>query len=351
MAEPVELIVGGERFVGFEGATITQVFDEALTPASFTVEYSPRVAEELEPVLIEAGDAVTLRVGDEDLVRGFVDDDVLAYDARSASFQAVGRSMVGDLLDCSAIHRSRRFRDQTIFEIATALVFDYDLTIQDRANDRTPIERFAIQEGESIAECLQRAARLRGVVLQDLAGDLVITRTGTERTSTVLERGRNVLSGQRRRSWRSRFSHYHFKGQTRATDDRYGLDAAQIGHEIEDREITRTRRLSVVAHADRREDLGRRAVLERNVRAGKSQSLSYEVSGWFTDEGELWRPNTLVRVVDSWFRVEAELLVQGVTLAYSTKPAQYRTQLELVRPETFAELEEFPTRRRGARWR
>lgn len=350
MADPIELLIGAERFVGFAGATVTQAFDEALSPTSFTLAYSPRVAEQIEAVLIEAGDAATLRVGDEDLVRGFVDDDVLSYTAQAAVFQAVGRSMVGDLLDCSAIHRSRRFRDQTIFEIAMALLADYDLTIQDRANDLTPIERFAIQEGESIADCLQRAARLRGVVLQDVAGDLVITRTGRERTSTVLERGRNVLTGQRRRSWRNRFSHYHFKGQTRTTDDLYGLAAAQIGHEIEDREITRTRRLSVVAHADRREDLGRRAVLERNVRAGKSQTLSYEVSGWFTDEGRLWRPNTLVRVLDPWFQVDAELLVQAVTLAYSTKPAQYRTQIELIRPETFAELD-FPTRQRGGRWR
>lgn len=351
MAEPVELLINGERFEGFEGGSVTQALDAALVATTFTLEYSPRVAPELERVRIEAGDEVTLRVGDENLVRGYVVDDFLAYDARSSTFQVSGASRLIDAVECSAIHRARRFRDQALFELAEALLEDYPISIVDVAGDAAaePIARFALQEGESIVEALTRAARLRGVLLQDVAGDLVITRTGSETTRTVISRARNVLTGSRRRSWRERFSEYHFRGQTRTSDDVNGLDAAQIGQVIEDLEVTRVRRLAVTAHGDRRGDMGRRAILERNVRAGRSEQLSYELAGWMTEEGRLWRPNTRVRVVDDWLEVEAELLVGRVTHAFQARPGRYRTSLELVRPETFAEVD-FPRRGRGQRW-
>jgi len=352
VAESVQLILNGEAFEGFESGTVTQALDAALVATTFTLGYAPRVAPELERVRIEAGDEVTLRVGDEDLVTGYVDDDAMSYDARSSQLQVAGRSRVADVLDCSAIHRARRFRDQTVFELAQALLRDYPITVIDAGGDATalPIERFALQDGESIAEALTRAARLRGVFLQDVGGDLVITRVGGQSTRTIISRATNVLTATRRRSWRERFSEYQFRGQTRATDTVNGLQAAQIGHVIEDRAVTRLRRLRVSAHADRRGDMGRRAILERNVRAGRSERLSYELAGWTTEEGDLWRPNTKVRVVDDWLEVEAELLVERVTHAFAARPGRYRTALELVRPETFSEVEEFPRRGRGRRW-
>lgn len=348
MAEALELLINGERHSGFLSGSVTQTFGASLVATTFQVSYATRADAQAEPVVIEAGDAVTLRVGDEDLVRGWVVDESESYDSRERRYTVGGSSAVVDLLDCSAVHSSRRFRDQTLFEIATALVEGYDVRIHDRAASDERIARFAIQEGESIAEALGRAARLRGVVLADEAGDLVITRVGAERTETVLERGRNILEGERSRSGRERYSEYRFTGQTRADDDVNGLAAAQIGHTIGDRGVTRLRRLVVHAHTDRREDIGTRAQLERNMRAGRSEKLVYDVAGWRDDAGNLWRPNTRVRALDGWLRVDAELLITRA--AYTFDLRRYRTQLELTRPEAFSELE-YPIRPRGARWR
>lgn len=348
MAEALELVVDGVRHAGFQQGTVTQAFGASLTATTWQVSYATRDSEHAEPVIIEAGDPVVVRVGDEELVRGFVVDDGEDYDAAERRYTVSGSSALVDVLDCSAVHTSRRFRDQTLFEIARALVDGYDVRIDDRVLDDEPIARFALQDGESIAEALGRAARLRGVVLADHGGDLVITRVGAEHTDTVLERGRNVLTGERRRSWRERYSEYRFRGQTRADDDTNGLTAAQVGNTIEDRGVTRLRRLVVHAHTDRREDIGRRAQLERNMRAGRSERLVYEVAGWRNAEGNLWRPNTRVRVQDDWLGVDAELLITRVTHVFDAR--RYRTTLELTRPEAFAELE-YPIRPRGARWR
>lgn len=350
MAEVLELLVGGERFSGFRSGQVTQAFDSSLVATTWNVEYASRADERTDPIIIEAGDDVTLRVGDEDLVRGWVETSREAYDAAQDTYTVQGASRVGDLLDCSAVHPGRRFRDTTLFDLATALLDGYGVQIEDRrpwALEDEPIARFAIQEGESIADCLGRAARLRGVTLADVGGDLVLALVGQERTATVIERGVNVLRGERTYSWRQRYSEYRFRGQTRATDDLYGLDAAQIGQTVEDRGVTRLRRLVVHAHTDRREDIGRRAIYERNQRAGRSERLTYELPGWHCAEG-LWRPNVLVRVVDERLRVDAELLIVRVTHAFS--PNRYRTTLELTRPEAFYELK-YPIRARGAAWR
>lgn len=348
-APPLELRVGGERFAGFESGQVSQSFDAQLVASTFTIAYATRAGEDVDPVLIEAGDLVELLVGDERLFEGHVADDSLEYDATQQRFQVAGLSRLGDLIECSAFAPSRRFHDVTVFELAQRLLAGYHVEIDDRAVDNTRLSSFAIQEGESIADCLGRAARLRGLVLSDGAGRLVIGRVGAERTETVIDRRTNVLRGSRRRSWRQRFSEYRFTGQTRATDELYGLDAAQIGHQIEDREVTRLRRLSVVAHADRRTDIGRRAIFERNQRAGRSERLTYELAGWTNAEG-LWRPNVRVRVVDDWAHVEAELLVVRVIHQFSASPARYRTTVELTRPEAFDELD-YPLRGRGNRWR
>ncbi len=347
MAEPVELLIGGERFAGFRAGQVVQSFEAQLVATTFSLEYSARTSELLEPIVIEGGDEATLRVGGEDLVRGYVDTPSERYDASQVRYSVAGVSRVGDLLDCSAVARSRRFRDQTLFELARTVTRDYGVRIDDRVQADEAIGRIAIQEGETIADFLGRAARLRAVTLQDLGGDLVITRAGAERTATVLERGVNVLTGERTYSWRQRFSEYRFRGQTRATDELYGLSAAQIGQTVEDRGVRRRRVLVVHAHTGRREDLGRRAIIERNARAGRSERLVYEVAGWTNAEG-LWRPNVRVRVVDDWLRIDAELLIVRVTHAFALD--RYRTRLELTRPEAFSELD-YPLRPRGGRWR
>lgn len=348
MPEPIALIVDGQRHEGFERGVVRQVFSSSLTATTWQLTYSARPDERAEPILIEAGDPVTLRVGDEDLVRGFVVEEHTTYDAQRRELSVTGASAVQDAIDCSAVVRSRVLRDQTLFEIARALVAGYDIRIDDRVQDDTPIERFAVQEGESIADALGRAARLRAAVLQDVGGDIVITRAGGERTATVIDRRTNVLRGSRTMSWRERYSEYRFRGQTKTTDETYGTDALYIGQRIMDPGVTRLRRLVVHAHADRREDIGRRAVLERNMRAGRSERLTYEVPGWTDAEDRLWRPNTRVRVVDDWLGVDAELLVIGVTHTFA--PDRYRTVLELTRPEAFSELD-YPIRPRGGRWR
>lgn len=345
--EPLALMIGGDRHEGFVSGSVRQTFGATLAATTFQVAYAARADERSDPVVIEAGDAVTLCVGDEDLVRGFVVDDGDGYDARSRNLTVSGASRVQDLIDCSAVVRSRVLHGQTLFEIARALTDGYEIRIDDRVQADEPIERFAIQEGESIADALMRAARLRGVVLADLGGDLVITRVGQERTATAIERGVNLLRGQRTRSWRERFSEYRFRGQTRTTDDAYGTDALHIGQRVSDLGVTRLRRLVVQAQTDRREDIGRRAILERNARAGRSERLTYEVAGWTCAEG-LWRPNTRVRVVDDQFEVDAELLIVGVTHVFDDR--RYRTTLELTRPEAFSELA-YPIRPRGGRWR
>lgn len=352
MAESPILVVNGQRHEGFESAQVVQAFGASLVATSFSVEYAPRADSDADAAVIEPGDDVVMVVGDEELVHGYVERASLSYDANGRKHSIQCMSRLVDAVKCSARRNGSSLRDVTLFEIVSALLERYPVTVIDVAQASARFDVFRVSTGESIVDAIARAARARGVMLYDAAGDLVIGRVGQDRTATVIERGVNVLRGERLLDWSERFSEYHFCGQTRATDELYGLDAAQIGQTVEDREVSRVRELVVQAHAGRREDLGHRAILERNARAGRSERLTYELRGWTTDEGALWRPNVRVRVVDDWLGVDAELLVVRVTHAFGSRGSsgRYRTSLELTRPEAFA-ADEYPTRGRGQRWR
>lgn len=346
MPDVAELLVEGERVEGFEGGQVVQSMETLAT--TWDLRYSSQVDEDDEPVIIEAGDAVELRLGEDSLLNGYVDDDEAQYTARQITQQLRGRSRLGDVVDCSAVGPARGWRDATLMQIASDLLEGYEVTIREETDTGDSFRRFEIDGGETIAATLQRAARLRGVHLLDRGGDLAFVRAGQDASQTTIERAR-VLEGGVRRSQRERFSEYLFEGQTRASDELNGVDASELGQDVEDQGVERLRRLKVRSWGERGEDLGEKAILERNNRAGRSLRLNYVVPGWRDDQGVIWAPNTRVRVVDDWLRVDATLLIVRATAVFARD--QYRTQLELTRPEAFDVIVRYPTRSRGAELR
>ncbi|MEM7608185.1 MAG: hypothetical protein AAF411_22765, partial [Myxococcota bacterium] len=214
----------------------------------------------------------------------------------------------------------------------------YDVEVESRfQNAEEPFRDFAINEGETIAAALMRAAKLRGVVLVDEGGRLIMDIAGNNQSTTVLRNGPggNIREGERQTSWRERFSEYVFRGQTRATDELFGREAAELEGRVIDPEVQqrRLRRLVIASWGNRRDDMGVRAVNERNRRAGRSERLVYTVPGWLDDEGLIWRPNQRVLVQDSILDVDAVMLLVRVTT--QLRPKVSRTELELSLPSAW----------------
>lgn len=348
LAPQLELRVAGERVRGFISASVTQSLDTLAS--EWRVDYDASYAG--DELVLEAGDPVELRVVgdrvDELVLEGFVDDDETALDTKRLTRSIMGRSRLGDLVDCSASVTEQKLRNVGIVDLASALLDGYEVTALDESGEDARWPLFKVDVGETIGSAILRAAQDRGVIARDDAGTLVFSRAGQQETTTrLVEGGDRVLSWRRTRSHRERFSEYRFLGTGRGetADDPSG----RLVNVERDEGVARLRRMTVHTWGAKGEDKTKRALLERNTRAGRSERVSVVVAGWLTDEGALWKPNARVAVKSETLGIDATLLVVRATLEHG--PTVHRTTLELTRPEAYDTVINYPSRARGSTWR
>lgn len=328
-----ELLVGALKHSGWTELSVTRSIEQFVH--SYRATLTDQWADDHKPVPLNAGDPAEVYINGRRRVSGYIDEDSISYSARSQSLEISGRSKTGDLVDCAAIHKGGQWRDTGLLRIAKDLCRPFGITVSTRVSlgKRFTNPNFKLQEGETAFDCIARGARMRGVLmLTDSDGNLVFDRRGTTKVTTVLERGRNILSGSVKRSWADRFSRYTVKTQASGTDESYGK-AATLQRSATDRGINRHRPTIIMAdNEDSGTELQRRVVWERNVRAGRGLTASYTVPGWEHSEG-LWNENTLVRVIDASARLDDELLITSVTQTRGAGGT--KTRIELTFPEAF----------------
>lgn len=332
--DEVGLSVEGKLYEGWTSATITRSLEQ-FAP-TFEVEYSEQWAAQGEPLPINEGDPCEVKVDGEPLIPGYVVDSDLDYDADNHGAKIVGSGVAVDLVDCSAIHKGGQWRNKKLLEIAQDICDPFLIGAKSDVTAGKAFRRFGIQDGETAFEALSRLAQMRGLMLvTDNDGNALFTRRGSIKTNTVIQRGVNVLRGNRRGSMRERFSEYIVKAQTAGDDQFSGRQASQIKRTSEDGRVIRRRPLIIHAeNEDTGKELQERVDWERNTRAGRARRATYTLQGWRDDAGKLWAPNTLARVKDEWFRIDRELLIVTVRFTKSIDQGTL-TQLELARPEAF----------------
>lgn len=317
---------------------------------TFNVSFSERWKPDQEPVPIHEFDACELYCNGTKVLSGYVDEFTQSYQGKSSNALSVaGRSKTADLVDCAAKYQTGRIKSKRLDDIAKVLCepFGIDVELSEPGLDLgSTIKWYRISPGETGIETLGKLARKRGVLLTTNAkGNLLLTRASKDLISTELVFGDNIKSCSYRASGRERFSEYHFCGQTTADDDWNGLSASEIANNINDTEVPRYRPMIVLAeHQGTREDLGRRAIWERNTRAGRSERITYTVQGWEAVHG-LWEPNQLVRVRDERLRIDDQFLVVSVERP-RRRDTGTETVLELTGREAFDVLDATPKRKR-----
>lgn len=333
MPPDIRLHLDGKAYLGWKMATVSRSM-EALA-STFSLDLVDRWAPESEPWPIYEGDACSLDLGGRSLVQGYVDDSTADEEGANSSMSITGRAKTGDLVDCSAVYKTGKWRDASLSQIAKDLCAPFSIGVSAEADEGKPFRRFALQDGESVHEALERGARMRGLLLMtDDKGNLLLTRAGARRTRTVIRRGANVLRGGRRGSMKERFGEYIVKAQAAGGDSFYGRQAAGQKRTSKDGGVSRYRPLVVQAEdQEAGDELQKRADWERNVRAGRSLRLAYTVLGWETDEG-VWDANLLARIEDERFGIDGEFLVVTSNLRYGE--AGELAELELVDPKAMS---------------
>ncbi|MFT0733816.1 phage baseplate assembly protein [Ralstonia wenshanensis] len=227
------------------------------------------------------------------------------------------------------------------------------------------LPKAACQNSDTVFRTLQRLARNEGVLLvSDAEGGLLLTRAGRAgRVSVSLELGKNILAAEFEHSQANLFSEITVKGQA-STQDADGAAGkmenwlspkhtvsrgASGGVKTANSQITRYRPLIIVAEAqaDARR-VKQRAEWEASNREAKSRTYKATVQGWYPSDqdGDIWRINSMLRVVDAWARLDEDWLLAAVD--FTLDESGTRASLELTSPNAFDELPELPQPQAGA---
>lgn len=346
---PISIKVNGQEWSDFKSAQVSYSLEQFAR--SFSLTFSDKwFRTGIRQLPFAEGDPCQIAVHGEVVLDGFIDDIPISYDANSHSITVAGRSWVGHMVDCSAVYQAGSWKQTTLEQIAKDVSAPFGVVAAvdpwASADAAPPFKKWAIEDEESAYECVQRAAKMRGLFLTAGAGrQFSITKASTIALPTTLQLGGNIKSAERSGRYRDRYASYTVKSQT-AGNDTFFADLAGKGFfTVVDPGVTGYRPLIVVSDGQGTADeLERRATWEMNVRAGRSRRVVYTVRG-FRPDGipKAWPINHLVAVNDPFLDTRETLLIVAVTLNYAS-PGGEVARLELGRAEAFDILRP-PTRR------
>lgn len=330
----VRLTIDGREFGGWKRITIRRGLEQLA--ATFDLGLKDRWSGQDKVRPINPGAACTVSVNGTPVIVGYVDDSGIEYDGKSHGITVSGRDKTGDLIDCSA--PSTQFSGRTLAEVAKELCKPFGVGVKVNTDVGGSFSRLKNNEGDTIFDTLEPAARVRAVLLlSDGLGNLVLDRAGTRRIKTPLVLGENILKASGKASHRDRFSRYQVKGQMSGTDEWNTEAAAHPMGTAKDFAVQRHRPLTILAEEQIDETAaGDRAEWERNVRFGRSKRINYTVRGWF-HSGGLWQPGFMVPVRDSYLGINENRLIVGVDLMLNERG--FTTGLSLLPRQAFDRIE------------
>ena len=334
----VILRVDGQYFGGWQSVRINRGIEQIAGTFDLTVTDRWNAGDVQQALELAAGQSCEVLVNDSVVITGFIDSVKRQYDKQSHAITITGRDKTGDLVDCSAIFKSGQWSNKTVAQIARDLLKPFAIGVIVATDVGAPLPTFAIQEGASVFEELERAAKMRALILMsDGAGNLLITRASKTPAAAQLLEGDNILKADGEFSWMDRFSQYLIKGQSKGSDNVFGEAVAQQSALVKDSGINRYRPLLIVADEQGGgATLKQRAEWERNVRFGRGTRATMTVQGWDVG-GQLWQPNTLARVVSPLLSADLDLLI--VSVAFSLDEGGHLTTLQLTLPQAFDTIE------------
>lgn len=337
------LIIDGTAYGGWTRLEVLRSIEQIA--GGYVLQLTSRWPGVDEPVRLREGLPCEVRLGDDLVITGHIDDFETDDTDTSSTVRVAGRDKTGDLVDCSAIYKTGQWRGVGLRQIVTDIArpFGISVSVAPGVDTGEVFKRFALEEGEKAFDAIDRACRLRAVlVVSTPDGNLLLTTASTVSTGVQLVEGVNMKKFHSKHSWKERYSEITLKGQVPGDDDEYGEAAAHLKSSAKDDEIDRYRPLVVIAeHGTSAKALKDRAAWEVKVRMGRGKRGGCTVVGWRTgkdgQEGPLWQPNTLVHVTSDRMNIDMELLI--VSCSYQITELGKVTDLTFARPEAFQLVE------------
>lgn len=276
------------------------------------------------------------------IITGYIEALDISYSADSHSITVSGRDIGGDLIDSSIIQKSYSIKN--FVNLINRVLLDNGFTIKviNKVGvlNLEPTEVVKAEKSESVFDFLDRYAKKLQVILKiDENGDLTIIREDSDVVKNMIINNftsdTNILSANLNLSTVDRFnliqvySQGNNKTHTKASISQKGTAS--------DSQIRKTRRKIIsMDTASQSKSLKSLAEWNVNLRRAKGSRYSCRVVGFLSSNKQVWKPNTLVDVIDLTAQIEGTFLIQGVEFTQSLQGSF--TSLDIVERGAFSTL-------------
>lgn len=308
--DDLSLIINGAVISGWETIRVTRGIERF--PSDFSVEMTERYPGEAHSYfdVMQSGDPVTVKLGVDTVLTGFVDRFIPTYTPNQHSITVSGRSKCADLVDCSAEWPGGQIGNASVKDIAEKLAQPYFIKVKQLTPDKvvpgydgsslssTIIPQFNLGYGETPYEIIEQVCRYMALLAYDsVDGNLVLSQAGSGKMASGFKEGVNVQRATMSFAMDQRFSDY----QVMMTNFDVFHDLGDGGNMIstsKDPGVIRHRLKYIVSDSGARgtEIATARGQWEAARRYGRSQVLTLKCDSWRDAAGTLWEPNTLVPV-------------------------------------------------------
>ncbi|MFU2132092.1 phage baseplate assembly protein [Gallibacterium anatis] len=222
----IELYLNGLIFSGWKALSVTR----SLEAMSGHFELGIAVRPEDDVSVLQVGASLVLKMNGQTVITGYLDDLTQNISGNNKDVRISGRDKTADLVDCSVIHTSYHFRNQTAKQIATALCQPFGISVVWQVKTPEANEMIAVwqvEPGETVFDTLTKLARHKGIlVTSDVNGNLVFTEPTTQ-VKGELVLGQNILELETTDSWANRFSLYRVIGDAEQGGEKGGKGKEQ----------------------------------------------------------------------------------------------------------------------------
>lgn len=332
MREDVELYVRGRILRSWSSVAVTRSLDTAA--AAFRMACPGR-----SPFPVAPGDLVEVLAGGELILKGHADR-VERQLASSGSVVSIeGRDVTADLVDCSPPESPPEWTSIDLEDLLTQVAGPFGVLLDYQAGPKAPLERVRPRPGDTAWSVIERACRLRGVlVYSNGTGRLVVREAGRDLSDVELVEGSNLLAATFTADDSLRFRTYTVRGQRPGSNSAFGDLVTRVQGEATDDGARAGRRLIILAEGlVTNQTSEERAQWEATVRAAAAARLEAVVGDWrkAPTEGALdfWTPNEQVAVRAPSLDMDGYLLAREVTLEQDQE--SQRAVIDLVRADAF----------------
>lgn len=337
--ETMSLIVKGTAYSGWKEIRVSRGIDRMAT--DFDIALSVTWGAANLPWKISKFDPCAIKIGNDLILTGYVDDVEPEFDAHHDGLRIKGRSQTEDIIDCTPDLPSGQFSGYTLDQIARAIAAPFyapgfaAVVVQAPMGD--PFPDATIERHETGFEFLERSARLRSVLLcDDPQGRLVLTQAGATRATDALVEGGNIFKAKAILNGAKQFNVYKVKtqtGESQGGDGWGGLGGeGSPTNPVQTQVVTTTAGVAYDTSVPRYRphtiigesalsaaDAQKRADWQARFNAARATKAIITVKGWRQSDGTLWTCNTITPLRSPRLGVDRELLIARVTYRLDDK--------------------------------